>query len=303
MNSVSVIMATHNNQHQIGKAIASIILQEFSTFELIIVNDGSSDSTHEVIDLFRKRDPRIRVLNNNSCVGRAVARNRAVVEAKGELIAILDADDIAMPDRLSKQVSYMLEHPNIGMLGTWAYKIDNSCNLVGLFTSPTRETELRKRLKWAQMPFIHTSMMFRRDLMLRAGLYDERFPRSQDFFLCRKIVELSSSACMPEFLVAFSDYSLSNHELLRNRYRQYGHAAYHALRRYPNFFGYTNLLRILLLACLPGKTIKYLRNITKNENSMKIDEYETRRLRLWIDTLLISQPDDFSNYRSEFSNL
>ena len=117
-------------------------------------------------------------------VGRPEAINIGIRKSRGEFIAILDADDIAMPDRLMKQVSYLRKHPEIGMLGTWSYKLSEEKNIIGKLTAPEGDYELRRWLKHAKMAFTHTSMMFKRNLMFKVDLYD-RFQRTQDFIICR----------------------------------------------------------------------------------------------------------------------
>lgn len=107
---VSVIMPTYNDEKYVKAAIESILEQTLDDLELIIVNDGSTDRTREVI--VQITDPRIKFIDNRENRGRPYARNCGLEIAKGKYIAVMDADDIALPDKLSKQYRYMEDNPN-----------------------------------------------------------------------------------------------------------------------------------------------------------------------------------------------
>ncbi len=93
--TVSVIMAAYNNEREVGLAVASVLLQDYKDFELVIVNDASTDAAPEILKRFAAQDARIVLLHNERNLGRAWSRNRAIETARGDLLAILDADDIA----------------------------------------------------------------------------------------------------------------------------------------------------------------------------------------------------------------
>jgi glycosyltransferase involved in cell wall biosynthesis len=156
--SVSVIMATYNNEHEIGLAVASILLQDYEDFELVIVNDASTDATPEIVERLAAQDDRVIVLHNERNLGRAMSRNRAIKTARAELIAILDADDIAMPYRLSHQDAYMNTHPEIGMLGGWSIRINALNQPLDLLIGPTQDMDIRRRLQRLRMPFAHSTV-------------------------------------------------------------------------------------------------------------------------------------------------
>lgn len=116
--AVSVIMAAYNGAALIGETIACLRAQTFADFELVVVDDGSTDDTVAVLQAFD--DPRIRVIAAECNQGPVLARNRALAEARGRYIAALDHDDLCRPERLARQVAYLDAHPEIVLLGTSA---------------------------------------------------------------------------------------------------------------------------------------------------------------------------------------
>jgi glycosyltransferase involved in cell wall biosynthesis len=112
---VSVVMPTYNDALYLRDAIDSILNQTFTDFEFIIVNDGSADDTERIILSYE--DKRIRYLKNEVNAGNTVARNKGMEAARGRYIAIMDSDDVSVPDRLETQYKYMERHPGIGILG------------------------------------------------------------------------------------------------------------------------------------------------------------------------------------------
>ena len=113
---ISVILPTYNNEGTIFDSIKSILNQSYQDFELIIINDCSTDKTKQVIESFD--DNRIIYLENNKNIGRSKSRNMAIKIAKGDFIAVMDGDDISVPNRLSKQLKYLIENPKIDLVAS-----------------------------------------------------------------------------------------------------------------------------------------------------------------------------------------
>jgi len=107
----SIIMSTYNHEKSLIQSINSILSQKYEDFEFLILNDNSTDGTKEVLDKFKKKDSRIKVLNNYKNLGLTKSLNILIKESKGSLIFRQDSDDISLPNRLMKQVS-LLRHPN-----------------------------------------------------------------------------------------------------------------------------------------------------------------------------------------------
>jgi len=114
---VSIVMSVYNAQKYLDEAIESILNQTYSNFEFIIINDGSTDKSLEIIENYAKKDSRIIVINREN-KGLIYSLNEGIRKANGKYIARMDADDISLPQRLEKQVEFMEKNKNIGICGT-----------------------------------------------------------------------------------------------------------------------------------------------------------------------------------------
>ena len=178
---VSVILTAYNAEKYIGYAIDSILGQTLSNFELFIVDDGSKDSTKAIIKTFS--DERVVSIFNKTNRGQSYSRNLAVANARGKYIAIMDADDIAYPTRLQKQVEFMEQNQHISLCGSWAHLIDEGGKINGIKKGPDKDIEIKFRLLF-YCPIIHPSVMWRKAEFDRLGLdYDSHFVYAQDFDL------------------------------------------------------------------------------------------------------------------------
>lgn len=176
--AVSVIMAVYNGERDLAAALASLYAQSFTDFEIVLVDDGSTDGTHAILE--RQRDPRLRVFEMPANGGVVAARNRAFAEARGRYIAALDHDDLAHPERFARQVAYLDAHPDVVMVGTAAEILIASA----LSPPPPAETtpDLIDWLMRFSNPLVWSSVMFRADaahaldtLMREERLYAEDF--------------------------------------------------------------------------------------------------------------------------------
>lgn len=201
MPAVSVVMPVYNEARFLGAAVQSILEQTFSDFELVIVDNGSTDDS--ALLLSRLDDPRIRVFRNERNLGSASAGNRAVRESTAPLIARMDADDTASPRRLEKQAAAFAAHSSLGLLGGQA---DHFQDRVPLLRPFARRALTPVGIAWQSLfesPCIHSTLMFRRECFETSGGYDERFLRSSDFALISSIRERYPVANLPDVLVRF----------------------------------------------------------------------------------------------------
>jgi glycosyltransferase involved in cell wall biosynthesis len=174
--AITVLMAACNAEDIVGESVEAILGQDFTDFEFIIINDGSSDQTLSLLNSYAKRDKRIRVIDQEN-TGLTRALNRGLKSARGQLIARIDADDIAMPDRLTRQYDVMSKSADILLTGGKCISIFPKDKEV-----PSRwisEEKLRKAV-FFNTPFAHSTAMFRRDAAKKLGWYDESFITSQD---------------------------------------------------------------------------------------------------------------------------
>ncbi|VXC12988.1 conserved hypothetical protein [Flavobacterium sp. 9AF] len=119
MKRLTVIMPVYNGELYIEEAVNSLLNQTFTDFNLLILNDNSTDSTVEIIERLQKKDDRIQLISKTKNEGPANLRNEGIDRADTEYIALLDADDIALPTRFEKQITILDNNPNLGLCGTW----------------------------------------------------------------------------------------------------------------------------------------------------------------------------------------
>jgi glycosyltransferase involved in cell wall biosynthesis len=195
-------MCVYNGQRYLGLAIESILRQTFTDFEFLIINDGSTDKSHEIITSFD--DFRIRLVDNPGNLGLTKSLNRGLDLARGELIARQDADDTSHTTRLERQVAFMDSHHDVVLLGTKARYVDEK----GCVLRFARKCQSMTRLgiQWQLMlgdpPFVHSSVMFRRVVVCQKFQgYNTCFITGQDCELWGRIASEHDVRCLPETLV------------------------------------------------------------------------------------------------------
>jgi len=190
-------MSVHNGMPWLGAAVESLLTQTFGDFELLIVDDGSTDGTGAF--LARLGDPRVQVLRQ-ARAGLTVSLNRALRAARGELIARMDADDAAAPDRLCQQVEFLDRHAEVGLLGTGCVEVTAGGEVVRTIRPPASDPAIRAELIRSN-PFVHSSVLLRRAVLDRVGGYDELLPVAQDYDLWLRVARVTAMANLPEPLL------------------------------------------------------------------------------------------------------
>lgn len=180
---VSVVIAAYNAESYITDAVNSILDQGYADFELLLVEDGSSDSTPDRIAELARRDARIRPVYNKQNIGLAASLNKAFDLVRGDFVARMDADDIALPDRLARQVAYFDRHPECVLLGGNAFLVTANGDPAGQTHHPLSDRDIRSICLF-QNPFSHPTVMIRTSLVREHGLrYDTSFDTTQDWAL------------------------------------------------------------------------------------------------------------------------
>lgn len=183
--TVSVLLPVFNGASQLRASIQSVLDQTFADFELVVVDDGSTDETPAI--LRNIVDPRMRVLTNTTNLGLTRTLNRALAEARGEFVARQDADDLSAPGRFEKQVAFLRANLTFQLLGTSGWRLSPSGRVTGSNDLPVTHEAIR----WTSVtdnPFLHTSVMFRRETIIAEFEgYDEQFLICQDFDLWSRI--------------------------------------------------------------------------------------------------------------------
>lgn len=185
---VSVVLPVHNEEQYLEQAIESILRQSEKDFDLIVVDDGSTDSSPEILARFARGDSRIRHFRQPHG-GIVAALNRGLAEARGDFIARMDADDVARPERLRLQADFLDHHPDTGLVASRVEYFGDKRSNRGLalfvdWTNSLIEPADIERYRFVESPFIHPSVMFRRELVERFGGYrDGPFPEDYELWL------------------------------------------------------------------------------------------------------------------------
>ncbi|WP_051608621.1 glycosyltransferase [Selenomonas sp. FC4001] len=200
MPLVSVLMPVYNAETYLYEAIISILNQSFEDFEFLIVDDGSTDHSMDIVHKFD--DYRIKILHNDGNRGLVYSLNRGIKEAKGKYIARMDADDVSRPERLAKQADYMERHPDVAVCGsfiqTFFKNVINSCQ-----TYPVRDEEIKGMMLF-QSAFAHPAVMIRRDMLVLSNLYyREEMKHAEDYDLWSRMMQKYRFYNIPEVLLNY----------------------------------------------------------------------------------------------------
>ena len=199
MDDVTVLLPVYNGERYLRETIESILSQTFSDFQFLIIDDGSTDSTLAIINSFV--DSRIRVLQNKERLKLAGVLNRGIKEARGRYIARMDADDIALPQRLEKQLAFMEQHPEIGICGTAIEIFGKGKPRKDIYPKTTEEI---RAYALFDCPFCHPTVMLRRDLFVKHKLcYDGSYYPTEDYELWVRAIELFPSVNLDEVLLRY----------------------------------------------------------------------------------------------------
>lgn len=226
---VSVVMPVHDGEAFVGEAIRSILGQSMADFELVVVDDGSKDRSRDIITGFG--DPRIVLLEQKENVGIARALNIGLAGARGTYVARMDADDLADPDRLAAQTTFLDAHPDIGIVGSDVILIDGAGAEIGRVRFPEHHEEISRTIM-VHNPFAHGSVMLRRRLLDAWGTYDPRFLDNEDYDLWMRLHAAGvRMANVPRFLLLRRIHETSitvAHErrLVGGRFKTIAHAVF-----------------------------------------------------------------------------
>lgn len=199
--TVSVVMSVFNGERFLAEAIECILNQTFRDFEFIIIDDGSTDGTADILSHYQRIDPRV-VVHHQQNKGLIDSLNTGCGMARGRYIARIDADDIAFPARLERQVRYLDQNPQVALLGSSINNIDVAGRPLSTFVLPTGNEEIRERLFRRQdLPFCHVALAFRTEVVRAINGYRSAFLAAEDYDFWLRIAERWQVANLPEPLV------------------------------------------------------------------------------------------------------
>ena len=202
--AISVLLPVYNAEAFLAEAIESILQQTFRDFELIIINDGSTDASSEVIKQFK--DERIIIIEQHN-QGLAASLNKGLKIAKGNYIARQDNDDISLPERFEKQFNFLEAHPELALLGTAAVIVDEHNKETGRVHQHPSSSAALKYFLLFDNPFVHSSVMFRRSLISQTGPYYCGQDYFEDYHLWSSMARLAAIGNLPDFLIRYREVS------------------------------------------------------------------------------------------------
>lgn len=201
---VTVLMPVYNGEQYLREAIDSILNQTFTDFEFLIIDDGSTDRSVEIVRSYN--DPRIRLELNGSNLQLITTLNKGLDLAYGEYVARMDCDDISLPERLAKQVQFMDEHPEVGACGTW---IETFGSLCGHFLRHPTDAETIKANSFFDSPLAHPTVIMCLALLNSHSLRYPNYFAAEDYGLWAKASFLFPLANIPEVLLKYRVTSTS----------------------------------------------------------------------------------------------
>ncbi len=200
---VSVILATYNGYQYLEEVLLSIRNQTYPHLEILIIDDASSDiRVKQIIDGMIMQDNRIRYLRNATNMERSWSKNFWAQQANGDFIAFVDDDDVWEKEKIDKQVQILQENDSVGIVGTYAIFMDEKDNIVGKTTHLKTWTDDIHDSILLSNPFIHSSVLIRKDIFLRAGWFPE-FNLCEDYDLWFRVLQITKGVNIPDFLVKY----------------------------------------------------------------------------------------------------
>lgn len=197
---VSITMATYNRAPFIREAIASVLAQSYATWELIVVDDGSTDETGEIVRSFA--DLRIRYVRHAQNLGIAASRSDGLAASSGAYLAVLDSDDVwSDPRKLETQVAFLEHHPDHAIVGTFIELIDSTGEKIGTAEYSTDDQSIRRRIL-VRNQFAHSSVLMRASIAVQAGGYGS-MQIGEDLDLFLRLGMLGEFANIPSYMTLY----------------------------------------------------------------------------------------------------
>ncbi len=216
---VSVAMSVYNAEPYLAAAIESILNQTFRDFEFIIIDDGSTDSSLKTLQKYAAQDQRIRLTSRENR-GIPQTRNEILAQSQGEFIAVMDADDIALPDRFAQQVEFLTQHPDVVCVGGGFDMIDEKGRYLTSLTVPTDDATIQKLALAGHCSICHPTAMMRRTALQQVSGYDEAFRQTLDLDLWLRLGEIGQLANLPQPLLRYRLHAQSVSGQRREQQRQ-----------------------------------------------------------------------------------
>lgn len=260
-------MSTYNDANFIEEAINSVKKQSFRNWELIIINDASTDNTDSIVRNYASKDGRFRYIRNSQNRGCPVNLHKGVKLSRGKFIARLDSDDYWIGARkLAKQLAFLESNPDHAMVGTEAYAVDEQSKILYPINNPQKDADIRKVFLYEPC-FLHSSIMARKNVILNEGNYNASLFLIEDYDLWMRIGIHHKLANLPERLTA---YRIRPASLTRIHYKKWASDALNLINKYRKYYpNYSKSvliwnLRLLYATHLNIVSVNKIKNYFKN---------------------------------------
>ena len=274
---VSVVMSVYNGEKYVEEAITSILNQTFADFEFIIIDDCSTDASAKIIRSFS--DSRIKYIRNTHNIKLAASLNKGIQAASGEYIARMDADDISLKHRLQKQVDFLDNHVNVGVVGAWVESFGNS-GCIMKYPSDFRTIFYAFILQINILA--HPVAMIRKSIMIDNNIwYDPKFTTSQDYKLWNDLKYVTEITNIQECLLKYRCHDNSLTFKMREKQLRYMNAV--IVREFKNNFGkfdisYLKIIQREFSELCPNDICNYLEVISTYDN----ERYKSKMIKLFL---------------------
>ena len=207
--TVSVLMAVYNCAPYLSAALDSVLAQTFSNFEVVIVDDASTDDTPAILRSYAQRDLRLVLLRNAQNSKLSASLNTGLLVCRAPLVARADGDDLYPPTRLEKQVRFLERHPSVGVVSGYFDRVGDHERLLGRQELPINNDAIRFNLLW-ESSVCHAAAMYRHEIIQSVGGYDAAFSTAQDYDLWARLCDLTEFANLPESLMTVRIHAASS---------------------------------------------------------------------------------------------
>ena len=259
---ISIIISVHNGAGTLPRALRSITDQTFKNYEIIIIDDASTDTTGKILTNFESSTSEVcQVIKNTQNLGLTKSLNKGIKSARGPYVARLDADDWWQPEKVQKQINFLQSHPDHGLVGT-QYINHYPTNTIHS-NLPQADSHIRRSI-FRRNPFAHSSVIFKRNIWEAVGGYDESLHFGQDLDLWFRFLPHTKMANLPEYLCHRTVTAHTNRKL---QAKQHIRTTAKYIRQYnaPKK-NYVYLAESLTVLCAPSSILKRARyeNTTTN---------------------------------------
>jgi len=193
-------MAVYNGQRYLAEALDTVLDQTWKDFELVVVDDASTDDTPSILRSYAQRDRRLVLLRNDSNLRLPASLNRGLTVCRAPLVARADADDLNHPKRLEEQFSFLEQHPAVGAVSCCCFLVDADKRLLRRHAVPAEDAKIKFKLLW-ESALAHSGVCYRLELVRSVGGYDETFTTGQDYDLWARLADRTQFANLPGTLL------------------------------------------------------------------------------------------------------